>query len=394
MLRVLQGAALVAKELAALQAEAVPRVGRGVRAPVRWERAADEPLKHEWAAAEAARANAKAASSTGDSGPSSSSAGGSSSASSRGGTGTSGSSGSSSSSAAANSSSGGGHPGPSVAAAGGAAPAPSPPESSVPFAASSSGGSGSSSSSSESGSRSSSESGVGVGGGGGGGGSGSGIDGSSSAVGSSSSSSSSSAASSSSRPQRAVPTYAISRAMHFGGLGISLATGAAATAMRRAVGADEGSGSAMVNDANVERVAETLCRLRGAALKVGQMLSFNDADVLPPAMRIAMERVRDGADWMPERQLEATLREELGDAWREQLHSFEEVPVASASIGQVHKAVFHDGRQVAIKVQYPGGCLCLLPPQPRPPALSCAHAAALLPARRTPAPPQTERGRQ
>lgn len=182
--------------------------------------------------------------------------------------------------------------------------------------------------------------------------------------------------------------------MHFGGLGISLAAGAAATAMRRAVGADEGSGSAMVNDANVERVAETLCRLRGAALKVGQMLSFNDADVLPPAMRIAMERVRDGADWMPERQLEATLREELGDAWREQLHSFEEVPVASASIGQVHKAVFHDGRQVAIKVQYPGGCLCLLPPQPRPPALSCAHAAALLPARRTPAPPQTERGRQ
>ena len=390
MLRVLQGAALVAKELAALQAEAVPRVGRGVRAPVRWERAADEPLKHEWAAAEAARANAKAASSTGDSGPSNSSAGGSSSASSassRGGTGSSGSSGSSSSS-------GGGHPGPSVAAAGGAAPAPSPPESSVPFAASSSGGSGSSSSSSESGSRSSSESGVGVGGGGGGGGSGSGIDGSSSAVGSSSSSSSSSAASSSSRPQRAVPTYAVSRAMHFGGLGISLAAAAAATAMRRAVGADEGSGSAMVNDANVERLAETLCRLRGAALKVGQMLSFNDADVLPPAMRIAMERVRDGADWMPERQLEATLREELGDAWREQLHSFEEVPVASASIGQVHKAVFHDGRQVAIKVQYPGGCLCLLPPQPRPPALSCAHAAALLPARRTPAPPQTERGRQ
>ena len=78
MLRVLQGAALVAKELAALRAEAAPRVGRGVRAPVRWERAADEPLKHEWAAAEAARANAKAASSTGDSGPSSSSAGGSS----------------------------------------------------------------------------------------------------------------------------------------------------------------------------------------------------------------------------------------------------------------------------------------------------------------------------
>ena len=108
------------------------------------------------------------------------------------------------------------------------------------------------------------------------------------------------------------------------------------------------------HDANVERLASTLCRLRGAALKVGQMLSFNDADVLPPPMRVAMERVRDGADFMPPRQLEATLREELGDDWRANLASFEETPVASASIGQVHRAVLDDGRPVAIKVQYPG----------------------------------------
>ena len=69
----------------------------------------------------------------------------------------------------------------------------------------------------------------------------------------------------------------------------------------------------LMNEANVERLAATLCRLRGAALKVGQMLSFNDADVLPPAVRTLMERVRNGADWMPAWQLEETMRRELGD---------------------------------------------------------------------------------
>ena len=158
-----------------------------------------------------------------------------------------------------------------------------------------------------------------------------------------------------SRRARAVPVYSMTRAVHFGGLGLGLAAGAAAAAMRRAVqGSDAGSSSLLASEANVERLAHTLCRLRGAALKVGQMLSFNDADVLPPALRVAMERVRDGADWMPPKQLEATMREELGDDWRTRVSSFEENPVASASIGQVHRAVLEDGRQVAIKVQYPG----------------------------------------
>lgn len=154
-----------------------------------------------------------------------------------------------------------------------------------------------------------------------------------------------------------VPTSPITRAMHFGGLGLGLAAGAAAAAVRRGAGLQEAEGAAgslVMTEANVERLASTLCRLRGAALKVGQMLSFNDSVVLPPALQQVMERVRDGADWMPDAQLQRTLRSELGDAWREQLASFDDHPVAAASIGQVHRAVLSDGRQVAIKVQYPG----------------------------------------
>ena len=77
-----------------------------------------------------------------------------------------------------------------------------------------------------------------------------------------------------------VPTSPITRAMHFGGLGLGLAAGAAAAAVRRGAGFQEAEGAAgslVMTEANVERLASTLCRLRGAALKVGQMLSFNDS---------------------------------------------------------------------------------------------------------------------
>jgi hypothetical protein len=77
---------------------------------------------------------------------------------------------------------------------------------------------------------------------------------------------------------------------------------------------------------------------------------------LVPQVQKALERVRQGADVMPRRQLEKVLVSDLGHDWHKRVAEFEWQPRAAASIGQVHSAVMHDGRRVAMKIQYPGEC--------------------------------------
>ena len=93
--------------------------------------------------------------------------------------------------------------------------------------------------------------------------------------------------------------------------------------------------SAFLTENNAERLANALCRMRGAALKLGQMLSIQDENVLPPQFQAALERVRAGADVMPRRQLEGVLVAELGPHWRAGVAEFDYQPLAAASIGQV-----------------------------------------------------------
>ncbi|NXW87559.1 COQ8B kinase, partial [Alopecoenas beccarii] len=110
----------------------------------------------------------------------------------------------------------------------------------------------------------------------------------------------------------------------------------------------------LLSEANAERLVATLCRVRGAALKLGQMISIQDTPLLNPQLQRILERVRQSADFMPGWQSSQVLREELGPAWREKMSFFEEKPFAAASIGQVHLGALRDGTRVALKIQYPG----------------------------------------
>ncbi len=110
----------------------------------------------------------------------------------------------------------------------------------------------------------------------------------------------------------------------------------------------------LLTPANARRVADQLAKLRGAAMKVGQLVSMESNDLLPPALAEIMARLRSDARAMPKAQLMSTLEANWGKGWEKNFSHFSYSAVAAASIGQVHRAQTHDGRDLAIKIQYPG----------------------------------------
>lgn len=162
--------------------------------------------------------------------------------------------------------------------------------------------------------------------------------------------------------ERKVPVTRLGRLANFGGLAVGLGIGALAEVAKKTMRNNGAAGdkkavldsSPFLSEANAERIVRTLCKVRGAALKLGQMLSIQDDAFINPQLAKIFERVRQSADFMPIKQMTKALSNDLGPNWRDKLESFEERPFAAASIGQVHLARMKDGREVAMKIQYPG----------------------------------------
>jgi predicted unusual protein kinase regulating ubiquinone biosynthesis (AarF/ABC1/UbiB family) len=110
----------------------------------------------------------------------------------------------------------------------------------------------------------------------------------------------------------------------------------------------------LLTPANARRLADRLSEMRGAAMKIGQLLSMEAGDILPAPLPEMLSRLRDQAHAMPLGQVADVLDGAWGDDWKSRFRRFRFTPIAAASIGQVHEAETKDGRRLAIKVQYPG----------------------------------------
>ena len=152
-----------------------------------------------------------------------------------------------------------------------------------------------------------------------------------------------------------MPRGKASRLGQFGRLAGGIAGGMIAEGARRlADGERPRLREMLLTPGNFRKLADRLSHLRGAAMKLGQMISLDAGDMLPPELAEIMATLRERAHHMPPAQLEQIILREWGSEWRSHFKRFDAIPIAAASIGQVHRATSRDGRELAIKFQYPG----------------------------------------
>ena len=157
------------------------------------------------------------------------------------------------------------------------------------------------------------------------------------------------------RKRSAVPSSRAGRFLRFGLLTSELAlSAAAATARQIAQGKPTDLAAAVLSPGNAAVLARRLATLRGPAMKVGQMLSLHGDELLPEGFRDALSVLRSQGYAMPDAQLRRVLGREYGRGWERRFAHFDFEPAAAASIGQLHRVRTPGGRELALKVQFPG----------------------------------------
>ena len=152
-----------------------------------------------------------------------------------------------------------------------------------------------------------------------------------------------------------VPEGRARRFLHLGRAVGELAAGAAAEGLSRLARGERPDLSQLVlAPDNARRLAARLSHMRGAVMKVGQLMSMDGHGVLPPQFAELLGGLRDRAHVMPPSQLARVLAHQYGAEWQQRFKRFDFEPIAAASIGQVHRVETTDGRLLALKVQYPG----------------------------------------
>jgi predicted unusual protein kinase regulating ubiquinone biosynthesis (AarF/ABC1/UbiB family) len=151
-----------------------------------------------------------------------------------------------------------------------------------------------------------------------------------------------------------VPAGRFERLARFGLLAGEVAFGGLTEAAKRMTGTARRTTASSSPRPTPRKLAERLSNMRGAAMKLGQLLSLEGQDFLPAEVADALSILRAEGDSMPEAQLRKVLARNYGKQWERRFLTFGMDPIAAASIGQVHHAIAADGRELALKIQYPG----------------------------------------